>query len=144
IDVYREVDRQFGRLADAVGETTALVVFSLHGMEPSRGVANLLAPVLSEFGFTRPAHRNTRSPGALGRAALAAVKCHTPDSFKRIYHRRLPRPTRVRWAAPTMLPAFEWSRTRAFSLPTDQHGWVRVNLRGREAEGSVAPADYDA
>jgi len=43
-----------------------------------------------------------------------------------------------------MLPAFEWSRTRAFSLPTDQHGWVRVNLRGREAEGSVAPANYDA
>ena len=41
------------------------------------------------------------------------------------------------------VPAYDWSRTTAFALPTDQHGWVRVNLRGREAQGIVEPARYD-
>src|SRR5207302_584462 len=35
-------------------------------------------------------------------------------------------------------------RTRAFSLPTDQHGWIRINLRGRERAGILPPQEYDA
>jgi predicted AlkP superfamily phosphohydrolase/phosphomutase len=143
VDVYREVDRQIGRLTDAVGEDAAVLVFSLHGMRPSRGVASLLAPVLRELGFAQAPRRSGRSASALGRGALAALKRRTPSPLKRVYHRRVPRDTRYRLAAPTMLPVLDWSRTRAFALPTDQHGWVRVNLRGREAEGAVAPEDYE-
>src|ERR1700730_16265019 len=43
---------------------------------------------------------------------------------------------------PTMIPAYDWNNTYAFSLPTDQHGWIRINLRGREARGIVAPEEY--
>jgi predicted AlkP superfamily phosphohydrolase/phosphomutase len=43
-----------------------------------------------------------------------------------------------------MMPAYDWQKTRAFSLPTDQYGWIRINLRGREAEGIVSPGEYDA
>jgi predicted AlkP superfamily phosphohydrolase/phosphomutase len=40
--------------------------------------------------------------------------------------------------------AIDWSRTRAYCLPTDLEGYIRVNLRGRESEGIVAPgADYE-
>ena len=35
-----------------------------------------------------------------------------------------------------------WPRMRAFALPSFSHGMVRLNLRGREAAGIVAPADY--
>jgi predicted AlkP superfamily phosphohydrolase/phosphomutase len=38
--------------------------------------------------------------------------------------------------------AFDMSRTRAFCLPTDWHGFVRLNLRGREPDGIVAEEDY--
>jgi predicted AlkP superfamily phosphohydrolase/phosphomutase len=138
VDVFREVDRQIGRLIDSAGEEAAVVVFSLQGMRPSRGIAaNVLGPVLRELGFTQPARRG-------GRSALAAVKRRTPSALKRLYHQRVPRDTRYRLAAPTMLPALDWSQTRAFALPTDQHGWVRVNLRGREADGAVDPEDYES
>ena len=33
---------------------------------------------------------------------------------------------------------------RAFALPTFSDGYVRINLEGREREGVVAPADYEA
>jgi predicted AlkP superfamily phosphohydrolase/phosphomutase len=143
VDVYREVDRQIGRLIDAAGDDTAVLAFSLHGMRPSRGVTSLLEPVLSELEFTQSPRGGGRSAGALARGALAAVKRSTPSALKRLYHRHVPRDTRFRLAAPTMLPVLDWSRTRAFALPSDQHGWVRVNLRGREAAGAVTPQDYE-
>jgi predicted AlkP superfamily phosphohydrolase/phosphomutase len=38
----------------------------------------------------------------------------------------------------------EWSRTRAYCLPTDLEGCIRINLEGREPEGRVAPgAEYE-
>lgn len=42
-----------------------------------------------------------------------------------------------------MLELQDWRRTAAFPLATDQHGWVRVNLVGREARGSLGEADYE-
>jgi predicted AlkP superfamily phosphohydrolase/phosphomutase len=45
-------------------------------------------------------------------------------------------------ARPTMLPVYDWKNTRAFSLPSDQYGWIRVNLAGREAQGSVPLDEY--
>jgi predicted AlkP superfamily phosphohydrolase/phosphomutase len=143
-DVYREMDRQIGRLVQAATPDTAIVVFSLHGFRPGRGVVVLLAPVLHALGYScdlPPAKPTARS---LARGSLAAVKRRTPLAVKRIYHHRVSHATRMRLAGPTMMPALDWGRTRAFSLPSDQHGWVRVNLRGREAQGIVDPSEYDA
>jgi predicted AlkP superfamily phosphohydrolase/phosphomutase len=33
----------------------------------------------------------------------------------------------------------DWSKTRAFSLPTDLEGCIRINLKGREPQGVVEP-----
>ena len=41
------------------------------------------------------------------------------------------------------MPGYDWANTRAFALPTDQHGWIRVNLIGREAGGTVPAVNYD-
>jgi predicted AlkP superfamily phosphohydrolase/phosphomutase len=37
-----------------------------------------------------------------------------------------------------------WSRMRCFALPSIAHGYIRINVRGREAQGLVAPGDYGA
>jgi predicted AlkP superfamily phosphohydrolase/phosphomutase len=42
-----------------------------------------------------------------------------------------------------MMPAYDWNHTRAFSLPSDQHGWIRINLRGREWGGIVPVVQYE-
>jgi predicted AlkP superfamily phosphohydrolase/phosphomutase len=42
-----------------------------------------------------------------------------------------------------MLPLYDWAKTRAFSLPTDQYGWIRINLAGREAKGIVPVNEYE-
>jgi predicted AlkP superfamily phosphohydrolase/phosphomutase len=138
LDVYRATDRQIGRLLDAVGDTTPVAVVSLHGMRPARGIASaLLQPVLDALGYSRPPVHDRSA-----RRLLAAVKAHTPSSVKNLYNNHVPRSARHRLAAPTLTPGLDWSATRAFALPSDQHGWLRVNLRGREAAGVVDPVDY--
>jgi predicted AlkP superfamily phosphohydrolase/phosphomutase len=36
-----------------------------------------------------------------------------------------------------------WPKMKAFALPTFSEGYVRINLRRREAHGVVEPADYE-
>jgi len=68
-----------------------------------------------------------------------------PVSLKTFYHRQVPKSVTRRLAQPPVpVPEWDWGRTRAFSIPTDQHGWIRINLAGRESQGSVARADYHA
>lgn len=43
---------------------------------------------------------------------------------------------------PTLWYASRWPRMRAFALPTFDDGHIRINLKGRERDGIVDPADY--
>ena len=140
VELHREIDRQLGRLVATVGDDAALVVFSLHGMGPVRGRAVLLQPLLEQLGF---AHRAPAAQRSRTGAALALVKARAPRSVKRLYDRLAPQSVKFRVAQPNMLPPLDWTRTRAFSLPSDQHGWVRVSLQGRERDGLVRPGEYE-
>lgn len=37
-----------------------------------------------------------------------------------------------------------WPQMKAFALPSYSEGYIRINLQGREPQGIVAPADYEA
>ena len=43
---------------------------------------------------------------------------------------------------PAMWYQPRWREMRCFALPSISHGYVRVNVRGRESEGIVPPAEY--
>lgn len=136
IDLYRELDRQVGRLGAAAGPDTTVVVFALHGMAPSRGLPDVVDPVLARLGLT------TLQQGGGKRSTLTAVKDAMPTPVRDLYRRLVPQARRAQWGRARLLPAYDWSRTRAFSLPIEQYGLVRINLAGREAQGIVAPEDY--
>jgi predicted AlkP superfamily phosphohydrolase/phosphomutase len=140
-EIYQEVDRQIGRLVDAAGQNTSVIIFSLHGMQPSGGVAAMLGPFLCEKGYARLANRKSSAQRAADVFGLA--KRVAPRSVKRLYYRLIPGSTAMVLARPNVLPAYDWRQTRAFALPTEQHGWIRVNLQGREAEGIVPPEEYE-
>ncbi len=142
-DVYRAVDRQIGKLVNAAGRDTTVMVFALHGMRPALGLPAFLGPLLCERGFSQLA--TLRSQTWTGRALslFAATKRHTPAPLKRLYYKVTPSTATYKLARPTMLPAYDWQKTRAFSLPTDQYGWIRMNLIGRESQGIVPLDQYD-
>jgi predicted AlkP superfamily phosphohydrolase/phosphomutase len=144
VELFVAIDREIGLLRELAGPESALVVFSLHGMRGTRGIPTVLRPLLEAHGFAVPRPWRARSLRERAASTLTAIKRRVPDAAKRVYHRRLPRGMTDLLIQPSMpLPPYDWSRTTAFALPTDQHGWVRVNLRGREAQGIVDPDRYD-
>jgi predicted AlkP superfamily phosphohydrolase/phosphomutase len=132
VDLFREVDRQLGRVLAVAGEDATVLVFSLHGMRDTRGVPLLLGPLLPAVGLATPAPE----------PMLSQVKRRVPRGLKQLYHRLVPAGVRLDLAIAGASPRYDWSRTRAFPLPTDQHGWIRINLKGREAAGIVEPSEY--
>lgn len=138
-DVYREIDRQVGRLVEATGPAATVLVFALHGMEPARGVPSLLEPLLEELGLASLAVEADRR-----RSALTALKRRIPAPLRNVYRRSVPLSMRSQWGRSAVLPSYDWSTTRAFALPIEHEGHIRVNLAGRESQGIVPPEEYDA
>ena len=142
-EIYQEVDRQIGKLIGAVDSGAAVMVFALHGMGPARGVPTFLAPMMRDAGFSPVADFQNQSWTGRALQLLSVAKRGLPAALKKMYYRVMPRSAVLRWATPTMMPQYDWPRTRAFSLVTEQHGSIRINLIGREAQGIVPAADYE-
>lgn len=141
-DVYRAVDQEIGELVRSSNAATVMV-FALHGMRPALGFPSFLGPLLCERGFSQLATWRSQSWTKRVLSLFAAAKRNAPAPLKKLYYRLTPVEATYKLARPTMLPAYDWRKTRAFSLPTDQYGWIRINLIGREAQGIVAPDEYD-
>lgn len=142
-DLYRAVDAEIGALIDSSGNGEAILVFALHGMRPASGFPAFLGPLLIEHGFSRISNWSSQSRRDRAISVFAETKRHAPEKLKRLYYKLTPSTAIHKLARPTMLPAFDWANTRAFSLPTDQYGWIRINLIGREIKGCVSFDRYD-
>ncbi|MGB7925284.1 MAG: alkaline phosphatase family protein [Pyrinomonadaceae bacterium] len=143
LDILREIDHQIARLVEVAGAGATVLVFSLHGMRPARGIPAILDPLLSEWGFAHLSGWSAQTWPERARTMFAAAKRHTPASIKKLYYGAMSQSVTRQLAQTTMLPQYDWSRTRAFSLPTDQHGWIRLNVAGREGKGIERPERYD-
>jgi predicted AlkP superfamily phosphohydrolase/phosphomutase len=142
IDLYATVDREIARLVEVVGSDGSVVVFALHGMRATRGIPTLLPGLLRGEGYAQPATWSTQSWPERALSAFGAAKRRSPAWARALYNAGVGHSLRVGLARPTMLDPLDWPRTRAFSLPTDQHGWLRVNLQGRERRGTVSGGEY--
>ena len=139
-NVHRAIDEQIGEL---ITGADTVMVFALHGMRPAFGFPAFLGPLLCERGFSQLSTLGSQSWTSRAQSAFATIKRNAPVPLKKLYYQAMPSTVTYKLARPTMLPAYDWQNTRAFSLPTDQYGWIRVNLNGREAEGIVATDEYD-
>jgi predicted AlkP superfamily phosphohydrolase/phosphomutase len=142
-DVYSAVDQQIAGLIGVAGSGAIVMVFALHGMRPALGFPGFLGPLLTERGFSRLASWGSQSWTNRALSLLAETKRHTPEGLKNLYYKLTPTAAIHKLARPTMLPVYDWENTRAFSLPTDQYGWIRINLIGREVQGSVPLDQYN-
>lgn len=127
LDVYRAVDRELGRVVDALGDDVFLVVLATHGIGPRYDAAAALDEVLRRL----DGHKTPAVSAPL--EALRRLWLRTPGTlrgpFRRLVDRFYDFPRRR-----------ERVGRRFFTVPTtDTCGGIRVNLRGREPHGRVDP-----
>jgi predicted AlkP superfamily phosphohydrolase/phosphomutase len=134
--VYRAADAGVGRILELVPSHTRVLVFALHGMGPNTTWADRCAAILGRIMSGRPT-------GSAPRGGLMyAVKKAIPWRLARAVTTRISPELQARLVPIWSSRMFDWRATRAFPLPMDHAGYVRVNLRGREPEGIVAPEEY--
>jgi len=139
-EVYAATDRAIGRVVQAAGDETPVLVFSLTGMSYNTSrtdvLPSMLARVLAGDHSGAAAHEGLRAASLLSRAI--------PLPWRQVMKGWLPMAVQDRLSLFWRMGRADWSSTKAFSLTADVHGYVRINLRGREARGIVAPGEeYD-
>jgi predicted AlkP superfamily phosphohydrolase/phosphomutase len=72
---------------------------------------------------------------------VKALRDLLPKDFRKALARKLPTKLRDALAKRVDTADIDWSRTRAFCLPTDLEGCIRINLKGREPMGIVEPGE---
>ena len=141
--VYAELDEALGALRAGLPRNATLLVVSGDGVRANTGGWHLLPAMLDRLGYTSlgqsPAAAAPARPSLLGRLQQVV-----PESVKGRIAANLPLQLRNRMGLWAQAARFNWSRTRAFALPTDLEGCVRINLKGREPQGTVEPgAQYE-
>jgi predicted AlkP superfamily phosphohydrolase/phosphomutase len=134
--VYRAADAGIGRVLELVPPDTRVLVFALHGMGPNTAWADRCPEILARIMAGGP------SAAAPRRGLVYAAKQAIPWRVARAVTTRIAPELQARLVPLWSSRMYDWRRTRAFPLPMDHAGYVRINLRGREPEGIVPPEAY--
>jgi predicted AlkP superfamily phosphohydrolase/phosphomutase len=132
LDVYIATDTAIGRLLERQGPDTTVLALASHGYGPFVEGAQLLPEVLARIGM----RRKFLLPAA-------TLPTRLPGPVRDVLRKLLPATLRLRRnvLSGQAMPERElvMRSTRAVSLANNRCGAIRLNVRGREPYGSVAP-----
>ncbi|MEO0996752.1 MAG: alkaline phosphatase family protein [Pseudomonadota bacterium] len=135
--VYAAADEAIGELVEHADEDTAILVFSLHGMGPNTSRTELTKAMLDRILGVAGDRAAPTKP------ATDRLRGMLPIRLRSWVKNRLPIALQDRLTLYWRLRGIDWSRTRAFAAFGDLDAYIRINLRGREAQGIVEPgAEY--
>ncbi|WP_089724582.1 alkaline phosphatase family protein [Candidatus Thiosymbion oneisti] len=137
LDVYRSIDRALGAILEAVDTaTTQVILFSLHGMQANTSQEHFVAPVMQRINslYARRTLPGGPKP-ARQRSLMRLLRDHLPARLQHAVAQGVPVEVRD-WVVNRATSAgYQWERTPAFPLRTDNNGYLRFNFKGRESAG---------
>jgi hypothetical protein len=133
-ELYELTDAALGRIVEALPDDATLLVLGLVGMGPNASRSDLLPGMVDAVLREGPAQPETRATG------LWRLRGMVPTGLRAAVARALPDRVALRLAS-GLASGGDWSETQAFALPGEPVGAVQINLRGRERDGIVDPAD---
>lgn len=155
LEVYQAVDREIGLIADLVGWDSGLVIFSVDSvvsdcLENARSI--FLPEFLYRWNFPGKAALAVGDPAAEVPKESFDYPLHWKDEVWNLRTTdgdcELQSPQQqsanndpFNWQ-PTNWYKPVWDRMKAFALPSNADGCIRLNVKGREARGIVEPADF--
>jgi len=139
-DAYAAVDQALSGILASLPSEADLMVVSPSSMGPSASRTHLLPgmlqAVLSERGVERFATK-------AGGSSLWRLRAAIPPDLRAWVARILPDQWAMQLTARLEMQGVDWTKTRAFMVPSGDCGYLRLNLSGRERDGIVDPKDAD-
>lgn len=139
---YRLMDEHLARLLAHLPDDGLAIVFSDHGFGPLCGTRDDLNAWLAAHSLLtfRDKRRSGLARRVLG-GALGQVRRHTSYRRRQQLLATLP-PLRRAIDTSLRMGAIDWAGTQAYAAIDHTELWL--NVRGRQRQGTVDPADYDA
>jgi predicted AlkP superfamily phosphohydrolase/phosphomutase len=138
--LYQATDEAMGGILRQIGDNANVFVISSVGMKrqyPAAGLGEAFTRQLGYQAAPRSSVQRAVNPMTVLRRAL-------PRKVRNQLSRLLPEATQERWVSDKFEFGTDWDRTSAFCIPSWYTSFFRVNLRGREPRGIVAPgAEYE-
>jgi predicted AlkP superfamily phosphohydrolase/phosphomutase len=142
LDIYQAVDEALARIVASLPAGTDILVVSPSGMGPNCSRSHLLPGMLEAV---MADHRqDATGRGAPAGSLLWRIRALMPTGLRGLVANALPDRWALELAARLELRGVDWKNTRAFMMPNDDAGYIRLNLRGRERDGIVDPREADA
>lgn len=138
--VYEALDAACGELRRAFGDGAACFALSDHGTGGAAREVVHLGRRLEECRLVARGRTGLASFAAR-RARDLGLRALPPRARERVFRRLRGAAARVESAA--RFAGFDWAKSVAFSEDVNTQPGVWINLAGREAEGCVAPSDYE-
>lgn len=137
-EVYAAADAAIGRILEALPDGADIILFSALGMGPNTSQADVLPEMLSAVLSGR---RTMTSANGASTNPLWRLRAAVPTRTRASIANALPRRAVLEVISRLEVRAHDWSQIRAFTLPSDGVGYIRLNLRGRERDGVVHDAE---
>jgi predicted AlkP superfamily phosphohydrolase/phosphomutase len=140
-DIYRAVDEALARIVAALPANTDFIIMSPTGMGPNNSRCHLLPSMLDVVLRDRDLQiaQHKAAPGS----SLWRIRAAVPTSVRALIAQMIPDRLALELAARLELRGVRWNRTKAFMMPNDDAGYLRLNLRGRERDGIVEPKEVE-
>ena len=139
---YEAVDAAIARIVAALPGDADLMVLSPLGMDVNTSRIDLLPEMLDAVLSGGSREDSSTEPSA--DSFLWRLRSAVPTDLRAQVARALPDETAMRLTARLSTRGVDWRRTRAFTLPGDHNGHIRLNIRGRERVGAVEPSGQNA
>lgn len=142
ISVYEELDRQVGRILERVerdGPDTAVMLFSLHGMEPNRAQNHFLGEIIDRLNRRFLGEVLPRSGKARATNIMSYLRTAVPPTLQYHAARMLGEDVQDWVLNRALVAGCDWSRTPSLVLPSGGEGLIRLNIKGRERHGFFEP-----
>jgi len=151
LEVYKEVDRSLNEIIKISNEST-IFVFSNTGMGQNYSGQHLIPDILTKIGLSGN-NKNNNEKSILGE--ILPAKRWGPNAVKKVeimvsaeiiekVKKIVPAKLWDNWTRKFLEIGNNRKHSKAFPVPTDFTGAIRINLIGREPEGLVQPGkEYD-
>ncbi|MEO7859860.1 MAG: alkaline phosphatase family protein [Nitrospirales bacterium] len=136
IEVYLAADAALGRIMRMLPDNADLLVFWAKGMGPETCRADLLPEMLERILNPRSIVRTSS-----GNDILTRLRAIVPTTLRSKVADALPDSLSLQLTARLGTIGKDWQTVRAFTLPSDGPGLVRLNIRGRERNGIVTESE---
>lgn len=137
-EVYSLTDEVIGLVMKHVGEDANYLALSSVGLRGQYPTDGFTEPFLDKMGWWVP----QRKPSGL--RPLDIARRLMPASLRQSISRHFSRDRREALLADGFERGTDWSKSKAYALPSFYVSFVRVNLAGRDPQGIVPQSEYEA